>query len=105
MAPQATAPQSFAPERAIETAAPRVTLRNSFAHPYDSAIAAARTCYSPRIIGPEEVSEKQRINIGAPTFYGGPRTLNTTARFRLLTEPYRRTFLFLLSPLHSPPFS
>ena len=30
----------------VETSAPRVTLRNSFAHPFDSAIAAARTCYA-----------------------------------------------------------
>ena len=29
---------------------PASRLRNSFAHPYDSAIAAARTCYAPRLI-------------------------------------------------------
>ncbi|MBZ5503692.1 MAG: hypothetical protein LAN59_15905, partial [Acidobacteriia bacterium] len=51
----------------VETAAPRVTLRNSFAHPFDSAIAAARTCYATQLIGPEEVTEKQRVMIGAGT--------------------------------------
>ena len=30
---------------------PVVTLRSAFARPYDGAIAAARTCYSPRVIG------------------------------------------------------
>jgi len=33
------------PGELIESAPPRVTLRNAFAHPFDSAIAAARTCY------------------------------------------------------------
>ena len=55
-------------ESQVETAAPRVTLRNHFAHPFDSAIAAARTCYAPRLIGPEEITDKQRVTIGAATF-------------------------------------
>ena len=60
-----TSPQ---PDRVpFEAAAPRVTLRNHFAHPYDSAIAAARTCYAPRLIGPEEITDKQRLQIGAST--------------------------------------
>src|SRR5580698_3736197 len=53
----------------FEAATPRVTLRNYFAHPYDSAIAAARTCYAPRLIGAEEITDKQRLMIGAATFY------------------------------------
>jgi len=53
----------------VETAPPRVTLRNAFSHPFDSAIAAARTCYSSRLISPEEITDKQRLNIGAATFY------------------------------------
>src|SRR5258708_2554627 len=102
MTPPATASQSFAPEPAIETAAPRVTLRNSFAHPYDSAIAAARTCYSPRIIGPEEVSEKQRINIGAATFYGGHHNVYQPAHFEFGLENVSRHFVW--SFLHAHPF-
>ena len=51
------------PNELVETAPPRVTLRNAFAHPFDSAIAAARTCYAPRLIGPEEITDKQRVNI------------------------------------------
>ncbi|HEY6444786.1 MAG TPA: hypothetical protein VIY66_15725, partial [Candidatus Acidoferrales bacterium] len=65
----------------IETSAPRVTLRNSFAHPFDSAMAAARTCYSPRLIGPEEITEKQRVTIGAGTYFGGHHTVYQHAHF------------------------
>src|SRR5216684_6301 len=102
MTPPAKASQRFATEPAIEHAATSVTLRNSFAHPYDSAIAAARTCYSPRIIGPEEVSEKQRINIGAATFYGGHHTVYQHAHFEFGLENVSRHFVW--SFLHAHPF-
>jgi len=86
----------------VETAAPRVTLRNAFAHPYDSAIAAARTCYSPRIIGPEEITEKQRVNIGAATFYSGHHTVYQHAHFEFGLENVSRQFVW--SFLHAHPF-
>ena len=34
----------------LQTAPPVVTLRNAPAQPFDGAIAAARTCYSPRVV-------------------------------------------------------
>jgi thymidylate synthase ThyX len=86
----------------VETAAPRVTLRNAFAHPYDSAIAAARTCYSPRLIGPEEITDKQRVNIGAATFYGGHHTVYQHAHFEFGLENVSRQFVW--SFLHAHPF-
>ena len=86
----------------VETAAPRVTLRNAFSHPYDSAIAAARTCYSPRIIGPEEITEKQRVNIGAATFYSGHHTVYQHAHFEFGLENVSRQFVW--SFLHAHPF-
>ncbi len=86
----------------VETAPPRVTLRNAFAHPYDSAIAAARTCYSARIIGPEEVTDKQRVNIGAATFYGGHHTVFQHAHFEFGLENISRQFVW--SFLHAHPF-
>ena len=89
-------------QSAIETAPPRVTLRNSFAHPFDSAIAAARTCYSPRIIGPEEVTDKQRVTIGAGTYYGGHHTVYQHAHFEFGLENVSRQFVW--SVLHSHPF-
>src|ERR1700687_2461172 len=86
----------------IETAPPRVTLRNAFAHPFDSAIAAARTCYAPRLIGPEEITDKQRVNIGAATFYSGHHTVYQHAHFEFGLENVRRQFVW--SFLHAHPF-
>ena len=90
------------PTEPVETAEPRVTLRNAFAHPYDSAIAAARTCYSPRIIAPGEITEKQRTNIGAATFYSGHHTVYQHAHFEFGLENVSRQFVW--SFLHAHPF-
>src|ERR1700737_4802162 len=86
----------------LETAAPKVTLRNAFAHPFDSAIAAARTCYSSRLINPEEVTDKQRLNIGAATFYSGHHTVFQHAHFEFGLENVSRQFVW--SFLHAHPF-
>src|ERR1700693_626231 len=95
-----TSPQ---PDRVpFEAAAPRITLRNHFAHPYDSAIAAARTCYAPRLIGPEDVNDKQRLFIGAATFYGGLHTVFQHAHFEFGWENVSRQFVW--SFLHAHPF-
>ena len=90
------------PPAQIEAAVPRVTLRNYFAHAYDSAIAAARTCYSPRIVSPEEITEKQRVTIGAATFYGGHHTVYQHAHFEFGLENVSRQFVW--SFLHAHPF-
>ena len=87
---------------AVGTAAPRVTLRNAFQHPFDSAIAAARTCYSSRLIGPEEINDKQRLNIGAATFYSGHHTVYQHAHFEFGLENVSRQFVW--SFLHAHPF-
>jgi thymidylate synthase ThyX len=105
--PMATQPSTSASASApakspVETAEPRVTLRNFFSHPYDSAIAAARTCYSSRIIGPEEVTEKQRVNIGSATFFGGHHTVYQHAHFEFGLENVSRQFVW--SFLHAHPF-
>src|SRR5262245_6225148 len=90
------------PGELVESAPPRVTLRNAFAHPFDSAIAAARTCYSPRLIGPEEITDKQRLNIGASTFYSGHHTVYQHAHFEFGLENVSRQFVW--SFLHAHPF-
>src|ERR1700732_5071489 len=95
----------FEPARSgelVETAQPRVTLRNAFAHPFDSAIAAARTCYATRLIGPEEITDKQRINIGAATFYSGHHTVYQHAHFEFGLENVSRQLVW--SFLHAHPF-
>jgi len=89
-------------ESQVETAGPRVTLRNHFAHPFDSAIAAARTCYAPRLIGPEEVTDKQRVTIGAATYFGGHHTVYQHAHFEFGLENISRQFVW--SFLHAHPF-
>jgi len=86
----------------VESAPPRITLRNAFAHPFDSAIAAARTCYAPRLITPEEVTDKQRLNIGAATFYSGHHTVYQHAHFEFGLENVSRQFVW--SFLHAHPF-
>src|SRR5271156_2548604 len=86
----------------IETAAPRVTLRNSFSHPFDSAMAAARTCYSPHLVAPEEITEKQRVMIGSGTYFGGHHTVYQHAHFEFGLENISRQFVW--SFLHAHPF-
>jgi len=96
-------PHDEAAERvAVEAAVPRVTLRNAFAHAYDSAIAAARTCYSPKLITPEEITDKQRLTIGAATFYSGHHTVYQHAHFEFGLENVSRQFVW--SFLHAHPF-
>ncbi|HVB86449.1 MAG TPA: FAD-dependent thymidylate synthase [Candidatus Dormibacteraeota bacterium] len=95
-------PNSSSSTELVETAVRRVTLRNSFAHPFDSAIAAARTCYSPRLIDPGEVTEKQRVNIGAGTYFGGHHTVYQHAHFEFGLENISRQFVW--SFLHAHPF-
>src|SRR5438094_3075722 len=90
------------PGELIETAPPRVTLRQAFAHPFDSALAAARTCYAPRLIRPEEITDKQRLNIGAATFYSGHHTVFQHAHFEFGLENVSRQFVW--SFLHAHPF-
>ncbi len=86
----------------VETAPPRITLRNAFAHPFDSAIAAARTCYSSRLINSDEITDKQRLNIGAATFYSGHHTVYQHAHFEFGLENVSRQFTW--SFLHAHPF-
>src|ERR1700758_2343294 len=102
MASQSRMFENPLPGELVESAPPRVTLRNAWAHPFDSAIAAARTCYAPRLIGPEEITDKQRLNIGAATFYSGHHTVYQHAHFEFGLENISRQFVW--SFLHAHPF-
>ncbi len=70
--------------------------------PYDSAIAAARTCYSPRVIDPSEITDKQRDSIGPLTFDGGHHTVFQHASFEFGMENISRQLVW--SVLHAYPF-
>src|ERR1700675_4911646 len=91
-----------APQQLVDTSPPRITLRNASSHPIDSAIAAARTCYSSRLITSDEITDKQRLNIGAATFYSGHHTVYQHAHFEFGLENVSRQFVW--SFLHAHPF-
>src|SRR5512143_1644393 len=81
---------------------PVVTLRQATARPYDDAVAAARTCYTPRVVGPDEVTPGQRASIGPLTFEGGHHTVWQHAHFEFGLENVSRQMVW--SFLHSHPF-
>ena len=86
----------------LSTEQPKVRLRNAPGVPYDGAIAAARTCYSPRVIGTNEITDKQRDTIGALTFDAGHHTVYQHANFEFGLENISRQFVWTF--LHSYPF-
>lgn len=86
----------------FQTAPPEVTLRNAFRRPYDSAIAAARTCYSPRVVDTDEITEAQRAAIGPLTFDAGHHTVWQHAHFEFGLENVSRQFVWTF--LHAHPF-
>jgi thymidylate synthase ThyX len=81
---------------------PEVRLRNWFERPYDDAIAAARTCYSPRVVEADEVTERQRRNIGPLTFDGGHHTVYQHATFEFSLSGISRQLVWCF--LHGFPF-
>ena len=70
--------------------------------PFDGAIAAARTCYSPRVIATSEVTDGQRDLIGGLTFDAGHHTVYQHAHFEFGLENVSRQFVWAF--LHSYPF-
>ncbi|MGE0041044.1 MAG: FAD-dependent thymidylate synthase [Vicinamibacterales bacterium] len=86
----------------LSTAPARITLRSSPAVPYDGAIAAARTCYMPRVVETSEITDKQRDSIGPLTFEGGHHTVFQHAHFEFGMENISRQFVW--SVLHAYPF-
>jgi thymidylate synthase ThyX len=89
-------------QAALVTGAPEVTLRNAPDVPFDGAIAAARTCYSPRVIDPGEITARQRDSIGKLTYEGGHHTVYQHAHFEFGLSNVSRQFVW--SFLHSYPF-
>jgi thymidylate synthase ThyX len=79
-----------------------VTLRHAAARPYDGAIAAARTCYAPRVVGADEVTPSQRESIGPLTYEAGHHTVWQHAHFEFGLENVSRQLVWTF--LHSHPF-
>ena len=86
----------------LESGSPVITLRTAPTTPFDGAIAAARTCYSPRVIGANEVTDNQRNTIGSLTFDAGHHTVYQHANFEFGLENVSRQFVWTF--LHSYPF-
>ncbi len=86
----------------VSSGPPIVTLRYASARPYDAAIAAARTCYAPRVVGADEVTESQRDTIGPLTFEAGHHTVWQHAHFEFGLENVSRQMVWTF--LHSHPF-
>jgi len=86
----------------LDSGSPVITLRTAPTSPFDGAIAAARTCYSPRVIGTTEVTENQRNTIGGLTFDAGHHTVYQHANFEFGLENISRQFVWAF--LHSYPF-
>ncbi len=86
----------------LQSAPPVVTLRNAPVQPFDGAIAAARTCYSPRVVAAAEVTDRQRDSIGALTFDAGHHTVYQHAHFEFGLENISRQLVW--TSLHAYPF-
>ncbi len=81
---------------------PRVRLRSGTERPYDDAISAARTCYSDRVVDPDEVTERQRGSIGPLTYDGGHHTVYQHATFEFSLSGISRQLVW--SFLHGFPY-
>ncbi|MEW5986518.1 MAG: FAD-dependent thymidylate synthase [Chloroflexota bacterium] len=84
---------------------PQVTLINSFARPYENAVATARTCYSSKgIVLAEDVAEQPELRdrIAANVYEAGHHTTLQHGHVQFALENVSRHFLW--SFLHSHPF-
>jgi thymidylate synthase ThyX len=91
-----------APSQPVIDCGPQVRLRSATETPYDDAIAAARTCYSPRVVTPAEITDRQRDSIGPLTYGGGHHTVFQHATFEFELSGISRQLVW--SVLHGFPF-
>ncbi|MEE9264517.1 MAG: FAD-dependent thymidylate synthase, partial [Vicinamibacteria bacterium] len=81
---------------------PRIRLLSFFSDPFDLSMAAARTCYMPRVVESSEITDRQRDSISRATYGGGHHTVYQHAHFVFGLENISRQFVWSL--LHSYPF-
>jgi thymidylate synthase ThyX len=87
--------------------APEIKLINAFTQPFNNAVATARTCYSSRIIDPDEVARDEaaaarRDDIARSTYQAGHHTTLQHANFQFTLDRVSRQLIWSL--LHSHPF-
>jgi thymidylate synthase ThyX len=93
--------------RATITPEPIVRLAHYFREPYNLAIATARTCYSSRVIAPEDVdrdeaARTQRDRIAESIYKAGHHTTIQHPTFQFVLEQVSRQLIW--SFLHAHPF-
>lgn len=86
---------------------PVVELQNWFDRPYDNAVATARTCYSTKVIYPEDVSKTEksrelRDRIAGSTYQAGHHTTIQHPTFQFVLRRVSRQLIW--SFLHQHPF-
>jgi thymidylate synthase ThyX len=81
---------------------PKVTLVAAPPKLYDLALATARTCYSKRLVGVEEIEERHRAQIGPSIFEAGHHTPFQHGHLTFALENVSRQFVW--SFLHSHPY-
>jgi thymidylate synthase ThyX len=86
---------------------PVVELQNWFQQPYDNSVATARTCYSSKVVYPDDVSRDEparalRDKIAASTYKAGHHTTIQHPTFQFVLKQVSRQFIW--SFLHSHPF-
>ena len=94
-------------QHATLTPEPIVRLENFFHDPYNLSVATARTCYSSRVIAPEDVDKDeqaraQRDRIAESTYKAGHHTTIQHPTFQFVLEKVSRHFIW--SFLHAHPF-
>jgi thymidylate synthase ThyX len=84
--------------------APLVRLCAAFPRPFDNAVATARTCYAPRIIGEDEVARDpaRRDELARGLYAAGHHTTLQHAHFQFALANVSRQLIWSL--LHSHPF-
>ncbi len=86
---------------------PEVELVNYFQNPYDNVVATARTCYSSKVVEPEDVSKTEksretRDRIFKSIYEAGHHTTMQHPTFQFVLRKVSRQFIW--SFLHSHPF-
>jgi thymidylate synthase ThyX len=81
---------------------PTIKLQKYFSNSYDHAVAAARTCYNPKVMSEKEVTEGHRERIGKGCFEGGHHTVFQHAHFSFKMENISRHVVWAF--LHSHTF-
>ncbi len=86
---------------------PIVKLQNAFHDPYDTVVATARTCYSSKVIYPEDVRKDERARerrdaIAESIYKAGHHTTIQHATFQFVLDAVSRQCIW--SFLHSHPF-